>query len=119
MTLFNCKTQQLNKSDKTVIGKFVGKGKSNVTIELTLSENNKFKFWAKVNSLSFDFTEGIWEKRNDTLILNSKVLNDNEGLNYALSSANWIEFKNSKWKMKSTELIRIPDKKWKMKKIAE
>ena len=115
LTFVSCKTQQLNLDSESLNGKYVGIGKTNAGIELRLTENNEFKFWIRKGHSS-DFTQGTWKNSNDTLILNSKTINGTDSLTYALSSATWIVFKNSKWKINKDKLTEIKIRKWKLKK---
>ena len=115
LTFVSCKTQHLNLDPESLKGKYVGIGKINAGIELKLTENNEFKFWLRKGHSS-DFTQGTWKNSNDTLILNSKTLNGTDSLAYALSSATWIEFKNSEWKINKDKLTEIKIGKWKLKK---
>tara|TARA_R110002049_G_scaffold308193_1_gene511296 strand:+ start:822 stop:1202 length:381 start_codon:yes stop_codon:yes gene_type:complete len=115
LTFISCKTQHLNLNSESLNGKYVGIGKINAGIELRLTDNNEFKFWIRKGHSS-DFTQGTWENSNDTLILNSKTLNGTDSLTYALSSATWIVFKNSEWKINENKLTEIKNGKWKLKK---
>jgi len=115
LAFISCKTQHLNLNSDSLTGKYIGIGKSNAGIELRLAENNEFKFWIHKGHGS-DFTQGTWTNLNDTLILNSKTLNETDGLTYALSSAAWIKFENLEWAIKKNRLTEIKSGKWKLKK---
>ncbi len=118
LILLGCKTQYLNIKTESLIGKYIGIGKANVNIELRLIENGEFKYWKRKGHGS-DFTHGTWKNRNDTLILNSKILNGTDSLTFALSSANWIVFKNLEWKIKNNNLTELQGGKRKLIKETE
>ena len=116
--LIACKSQDLDLTNNSLIGKYIGIGKENAGVELRLIENKEFKFWVRKGHSS-DFTQGTWKTSNDTLILKSKTLNGADSLTYALSSATWIEFKNTNWKINKRNLIELETEQWKVKKVAE
>jgi len=116
--LSNCKTQHLRINTESLIGKYIGNGKASENIELRLIENGEFKYWKRKGHGS-DFTQGVWQNRKDTLILNSKILNGTDSLTFALSSANWIVFENLEWKIKDNNLTELQNGKRKLKKETE
>ena len=118
LTLLSCKTQHLNINAESLIGKYVGIGKGNANIELRIIKNGEFKYWKRKGHGS-DFTQGTWKNRNDTLILNSKILNGTDSLTFALSSAKWIVFKKLEWKIKDNNLTELQSGKRKLKKKTE
>ncbi|MCD8408649.1 hypothetical protein LNI96_12060 [Tenacibaculum dicentrarchi] len=118
LTFLNCKTQNLNVKTESLTGKYIGIRKANTNIELRLNENGEFKYW-KRKGHSSDFTQGNWKNRNDTLILNSKILNGTDSLTFALSSATWIEFRNLEWKIKDNNLTELKSEKRKLIKEKE
>ncbi len=118
LILFSCKTQYLNIKRESLVGKYIGIGKANANIELRIIENGEFKYWKRKGHGS-DFTQGVWKNRNDTLILNSRILNGTDSLTFALSSANWIVFKNLEWKIKDNNLTELQNGIRKLKKKTE
>ncbi|MFC4721785.1 hypothetical protein ACFO5O_05610 [Geojedonia litorea] len=116
--LIACKSQDFDLTNNSLIGKYIGIGKENAGVELRLIENKEFKFWVRKGHSS-DFTQGTWITSNDTLILQSKTLNRTDCLTYALSSATWIEFKNTRWKINKRNLNELETEQWKVRKVAE
>lgn len=119
--IFNTKMYELmqiipsNGKTHWFYGTFKGKAKHS-RIKLELTNKRTFKFWVH-NNHSSDFTEGFWSNKNDTLLLKSKRLNSTDSLNYKLSSANWIELNDVKFRLKRKKLIELETKKWKLKQI--
>ncbi|UII19597.1 hypothetical protein [Fulvivirga ligni] len=95
-------------------GEFIGIGNKNIGVKLILNKNGEFKFWINRGHGS-DFTQGLWMNKNDTLILNSKGLTENEKLTFLLSSAEWIEFSDLKFQLRKDKLVGIENKKIKLK----
>ena len=52
------------------------------------------------------YTEGTWKVEDDVLILNSKSLSENETASLSLSSAKWIVFDDSRWKVRHNKLTK-------------
>ncbi|WP_298420659.1 hypothetical protein [uncultured Kordia sp.] len=88
-------------------GTYEGKGKHHVRINLVLTKDRTFKFWENKSHHRSDFTQGFWENRNDTLVLQSKKL----------SQADSIDFNTIKFKLKRNKLIGLEREKWKLKRI--
>jgi len=104
-----------NKKTPTFYGKFNGYGKNNNGTKLLLLEDRTFKFWRRKGRNS-DFTEGFWKNRNDTLILNSRILAKIDSLTFALSSTKWIGFKDLRFRLKNEKLIELNSGKRRLKK---
>jgi hypothetical protein len=99
-------------------GKFIGYTKRNKGLELILNQDRTFKFW-KRKEHSSDFTQGLWENRNDTLILNSKDLTENNKIDFELSSVKWIDFKNIEFILKKDKIVEFNKGTRKLKKLTE
>jgi hypothetical protein len=112
------KIEPPNEKTNRFYGKFYSYRKNNIGIELIISEDRTFRFWKRKGHDS-DFTEGYWENKNDTLILNSKVLTKNDSLTFALTSAKWIEFKGLKFRLKKEKLTELDNGNRKLKKSNE
>jgi len=118
LTLISCGTQYLNYNSDSLKGKYLGIEEPNGRIELRLMENNEFKFWIRKGHSS-DFTQGTWRNLNNTLTLNSKVLNSSDSLTFLLTSAKWIVFQNTEWIISNENQIELHSGEWKLKKEAD
>ena len=103
LILFSCKSQKLASS--FVDGRFIGEGEADSTLELILTSDNGFQYWERLGHGS-KYTEGIWKLEGDVLILNSKSLSENETAIHSLSSAKWIVFEDSRWKIRRNKLTK-------------
>lgn len=112
------KIEPPNRKTYQFYGKFIGYSKNNNDIELILNNDRTFKFWKRKGHGS-DFSEGLWENRNDTLTLNSRTLTQNDSLTFILSSAKWIEFNDLEFRLKKEKLTELDNGKRKLKKIVE
>ncbi|UZR99393.1 hypothetical protein [Chondrinema litorale] len=96
-------------------GNFLGLGKNESGLKLSLTEDREFKYW-NVKGHGMDFTEGYWENMADTLIPTSKAIIQNDSVIFTLSNADWIYFKEVKFLLKKNKLIGLTDEKLKFKK---
>lgn len=116
--IFNAKMYQLlqiRQSDlKTHLfyGTYIGKGKNRSKIELTLTSERTFTLQINKKD-AVEFSEGLWENDNNTLILTSKKINQ--------SNINTFELKAVEFRLKNpyrrSKLIRLSPEKWKLKKV--
>ncbi|WP_157546899.1 hypothetical protein [Nonlabens tegetincola] len=112
------KIEPPNKKTKLFYGEYIGRNKDKFEIKLILKEDRTFKFWVNKGHGS-DFTEGLWKNTNETLILNSRNLNKDDAINFALSSAKWIEFNDLEFHLKKGKLIELNGENRKLKQIVE
>lgn len=63
---------------------------------LTLNKNRKFTFSEYKNNILLNYSEGFWENRNNTLILNSHK--------QMKGTYNWLSFNNYKWTLVKNKL---------------
>lgn len=103
LILLSCKNQQLTSS--SVDGRFVGEGEDHSKLELILTSDNGFQYWERLGHGS-KYTEGTWKVEGDLIILNSKSLSENETAIHSLSSAKWIVFEDSRWKIRRNKLTK-------------
>ncbi|WP_162820004.1 hypothetical protein [Kordia sp. SMS9] len=121
--IFNTKMYQLlqiKRPDYTTrryFGTFKGKGEHRSKIELTLTDERVFRLKIKKKN-TIEYSEGIWENQNDTLILNSKRIGSTDT---SLANADWIaldrvEFR-LKYRLNRSKLVMLAPNKWKLKKV--
>jgi hypothetical protein len=115
ITFISCKVHLQDIEPQTLMGEYVGIGKGNSATELSIMENNEFKFWIRKGHSS-DFTQGTWVISNNNLVLNSKILDSSDSLGFALSNATWIEFIDSEWKIGKDKLTELKNARRKLKK---
>lgn len=97
-------------------GEFKGLGNSNSGINLILTENGEFKYKAR-NGNYWEFSQGYWINKMDTLILNSEPLNKTNCLPIDLQNAKWIEVSDLEFLLKKEKLLEIKNRKRKLKKL--
>lgn len=107
-----------NRKTKSFYGEFKGRSKGKLELRLVLKNDRSFKYWLNKEH-GDEYTEGLWENKNETLILNSKTLNQSDSLIYTLSSGKWVEFKNLKFCLKKEKLTELKNGKRKLKKTVE
>lgn len=86
-------------------GRFVGEEKDHSKLELILTSDNGFQYWERLGHGS-KYTEGTWKVEGDLIILNSKSLSENETAIHSLSSAKWMVFEDSRWKIRRNKLTK-------------
>lgn len=96
-------------------GNYKGKGKHRSKLRLEITQDRKFKFWVDKKNRRSEYTEGFWENRNDTLILNSEKISQTD----TLSISNWVKFENKKFRLKRNKLISLEKIRWKLKKTSD
>ncbi|MCL5130571.1 hypothetical protein [Algibacter sp. L4_22] len=107
-----------NRKTKLFYGEFQGSNKERFAIKLILKEDRTFKYWVNKGHSS-DFTEGLWKNINETLILNSRNLNKDDEISFALSSAKWIEFNELEFRLKKGKLTELNGGNRKLKLTVE
>ena len=112
------KIEPPNRKTKLFYGEFKGRNKDKFEIKLILKEDRTFKFWVNKGHGS-DFTEGLWKNTNETLILNSRNLNKDDEISFALSSAKWIEFNDLEFHLKKGKLTELNGENRKLKQTVE
>lgn len=112
------KIEPPNRKTNLFYGEYKGKNKERFEIKLIIKEDRTFKFWVNKGHGS-DFTEGLWKNIDDTLILQSRNLNKDDEINFALSSAKWIEFNNLEFLLRKGKLIELGGESRKLKKKTE
>lgn len=122
--IFNAKMYSLmqieppNRKTNLFYGEYKGKNKERIEIKLILKEDRTFQFWVNKGHGS-DFTEGFWKNIDDTLILQSRNLNKDDEISFALSSAKWIEFNNLEFRLRKGKLTEQEGESRKLEKITE
>ncbi len=104
-----------NRKTQSFYGEFRGSNKDKMEMKLVMKRDRTFKFWLHKEGNS-DFTEGLWENKNDTLILNSKTLSKNDSLASASSTTKWIVFNKLEFLLKKEKLTAVNGKQ-KLKKF--
>lgn len=119
--IFNSKMYQLlqiRQADfKThhFFGIYKGKSENSSETKLILTKDRLFKFWV-YEKYTTDFSEGIWENRNDTLILKPQEISHKDSLHHLLYNGSWIPLHNVKYRLKRKKLIELEMKKIKFKR---
>ncbi|WP_298516429.1 hypothetical protein [uncultured Kordia sp.] len=124
--IFNAKMYQLlqikppDYKTRHFYGTFRGKGEQRSKVELILTYERTFTLKIQKKN-TIDFSEGLWENENDTLILTSKKITSSNDGNSLVSNGNWLELNAVKFRLKSrlkrSKLISLEPKKWKLKKV--
>lgn len=120
---FNTKMHQLMKIDppteKTELfyGQYKGFDEHKRPIKLILKKDRSFQYrkYPEIGHGGY-YTDGFWQHRNDTLILNSRALKGLDSISVALQSGKWVEFNDAKWILKRSKLKSLDYKKLKLKK---
>lgn len=99
-------------------GEYEGKNKERFEIKLIINEDRTFRFWV-YKGHSSDFTEGLWKNNDNTLILQSRNLNEDDKLIFTLSSGKWIEFNNLEFRLREGKLTELGGESRKLKKKTE
>lgn len=97
-------------------GTYKGKSENRSKTKLILTNNRLFKFWV-YEKYTTDFSEGIWENKNDTLLLKSEKISPKDSIHYLLYNGSWIQLDDVKFRLKKTKLIELKTKKMKFKKV--
>ena len=122
--IFNSKMYSLmrieppNRKTNLFYGEYKGKNKERFEIKLILKKDRTFKFSVNKGHGS-DFTEGLWKNIGDKLILQSRNLNKDDKITFALSSAKWIEFNNLEFRLRKEKLTELEGENRKLKKLTE
>jgi hypothetical protein len=85
---------------------------------LTLFENNEFKYTEANVPGKLYFNEGNWKIINDTLILNSRLLDIPDSLNFKVENKSWLNFENKKYLIGNKKLIGL-NKNMELNKIVD
>ena len=123
ISVFNTKMYALMKMDpptpKTALfyGEYKGIDEHKHLMKLVLNKDRSFHFRTSGGlGHGGNFTQGFWQHRKDTLILNSGVLEKQDSLVVLLQSGKRIEFNHLKWILKRGKLKPISKTNWKFKK---
>ncbi|WP_159038588.1 hypothetical protein [Brumimicrobium mesophilum] len=101
---------------KTILffGNYQGRNKDRFKMKLILNEDRTFQFSANKRKSSF-FSEGLWNNKNDTLMLISRNLSENEKINFALANKSWLKFNDLKFLLVKGRLIELNGGSWKLR----
>ncbi len=115
--IFNTKMYALMKIEppNAKINSFYGDFYGREANYLSLRSDRTFQYsWHSGDN--FNYTEGVWKIKYDTLILSSEVLKNSEEISLHFIGAKWVELVDSKFLLKKKTLIELRDENFKLKR---